>query len=77
MTTKVKPIPDGYHAITPYLIVSGAAKAIEFYKQAFDATEIMRMGAGEDRIMHAEIQIGDSRIMLADEWGAGQISSNA
>lgn len=62
----VKPIPDGYHSITPYLIVNGAAKALEFYAQAFGAKELMRMEMG-GIIGHAEIQIGDSRIMLADE----------
>ncbi len=63
----VKPIPDGYHTATPYLIVDAAADAIEFYKKAFDATELMRMPGADGRIGHAEIQIGDSRIMLADE----------
>jgi PhnB protein len=62
-----KPIPDGYHSVTPYLIVKGAAAAIEFYGKAFNATEIMRLGGPEGKIGHAEIQIGDSRIMLADE----------
>lgn len=63
----VKPIPEGYHTATPYLIVKGAAKAIDFYKRAFDAKELMRFAGPGDKIMHAEIQIGDSRIMLADE----------
>lgn len=63
----VKPIPDGYHTATPYLIVKGAAKAIEFYKQAFDATELMRFPGPGGKIMHAEIRIGNSPIMLADE----------
>ncbi len=62
----VKWQPDGYHAVTPYLIVSGAAKAIDFYKRAFGAQEIMRMADG-DRIGHAELKIGDSIVMLADE----------
>lgn len=62
-----KPIPDGYHSVTPYLIVKGAADAIEFYRRAFNATEIMRLGGPDGRVGHAEIQIGDSRIMLADE----------
>ncbi len=66
MTGKVKPIPDGYHTATPYLIVREAAKAIEFYKKAFGATEIMRMGDG-NKIHHAEIKIGTSPIMLGDE----------
>jgi PhnB protein len=67
MTGKVRPIPEGYHSVTPYLIVDGAAAAIEFYKKVFDATEVMRMPAPGGRIGHAEIKIGDSHIMLADE----------
>jgi PhnB protein len=62
----VNPVPSGYHSITPYLIVDGAAEAIEFYRQAFGATEVLRMPMG-DRIGHAEIRIGDSHVMLADE----------
>ena len=58
----VKPIPDGYHAVTPYLVVKGAADAIEFYKQAFGASETMRLNGPGDAVMHAEFQIGDSRI---------------
>jgi PhnB protein len=68
MTTPVKPIPDGYHSITPYLIIKGAADAIKFYETAFGATELFRMAQADGRIGHAEIQIGDSRIMLADEF---------
>jgi len=67
MASTVKPIPDGYHAITPYLSVKGAAAAIEFYKRAFGATEVLRMPRPDGRIGHAELTIGDSRIMLADE----------
>jgi PhnB protein len=63
----VKPIPDGYHSIQPYLYIRGAAQAIEFYKQAFGATERMRMNHPDGRIMHAEVEFGDSVIMLADE----------
>jgi PhnB protein len=63
----VKAIPDGYHAVTPYLIVQGAAAAIDFYKHAFGATELLRMPGPDNRIGHAEIRIGDSPIMLADE----------
>jgi PhnB protein len=63
----VKPIPDGYHAVTPYLIVKGAAKAIDFYKTVFNATELLRMPGPEGRVAHAEIKIGDSVVMLADE----------
>jgi len=64
----VKFTPDGYHTATPYLIVNGAAAAIEYYKKAFGATELFRMDAPGGKIGHAEIQIGDSRIMLADEF---------
>jgi len=67
MADKVKPVPDGYHTATPYLIVKGAAKAIEFYKQAFGATEVERMEMPDGKIAHAEIKIGDSIIMLGDE----------
>ena len=59
--------PTGYHSVTPYLIANDAARAIDFYKQAFGATEVMRMGAPGGKVGHAELQIGDSRIMLADE----------
>jgi PhnB protein len=64
----VKPIPDGYHTVTPYLIVKDAASAIAFYKKAFGATELFRMPDPSGRIGHAEIKIGDSPIMLADEF---------
>ena len=63
----VKPIPDGYHTVTPYLILSGAGEAIEFYKKALGATEMLRMEGPGGSIHHAEIKIGDSSIMLADE----------
>jgi len=63
----IKAIPDGYHSVTPYLIVSGAAEAIEFYKKAFGATELMRMPTPDGKVVHAEIRIGDSAVMLADE----------
>jgi PhnB protein len=62
-----KAIPDGYHSATPYLIVQGAADAIDFYKRAFGATELFRMQDTGGKIGHAEIRIGDSVIMLADE----------
>ena len=62
-----KPIPEGYHSVTPYLIVDDGAKAIEFYKKAFGAQEKFRLPMG-DRIGHAEIKIGDSHVMLADEF---------
>jgi PhnB protein len=63
----VKPIPEGYHTITPYLTVSGASEAIDFYKKAFGAKEIYRMDGPDGKVGHAELQIGDSRLMLADE----------
>ncbi len=68
MAGKVKPIPDGYHAATPYLIIRGAAAAIEFYKKVFSATEMFRMTQPDGRVGHAEIRIGDSVIMMADEF---------
>jgi len=64
----VKPVPEGYHTVTPYLFCKGAAAAIEYYKKAFGATEVMRFGAPDGQIGHAEIKIGDSVIMLADEF---------
>jgi PhnB protein len=73
MPGKVKPIPDKYHSITPYLIVNGAAGAIDFYKQAFGAVELFRMPQPDGRIGHAELKIGDSVIMLADEYPEMQI----
>lgn len=63
----VKPVPDGYHTVTPYLIIKDAANALEFYKKAFGATEIMRLPGPDGKVGHAEIKIGDSPIMLADE----------
>ena len=63
-----KPIPDGYHTATPYLTIKNAAGAIDFYKAAFGATEIMRMDSPDGKIAHAEIRIGDSPIMLSDEF---------
>ncbi len=68
-STPAKPIPDGYHTVTPYLIVQDAGKLIEFMKRAFGAEEIMRHPTPEGGIMHAEVKIGDSRIMLADARG--------
>jgi PhnB protein len=68
MSSTVKSIPEGYHSVTPYLIIKGAADAIEFYKKAFGATELFRMPQPDGRIGHAEIKIGDSPIMLADEY---------
>jgi PhnB protein len=64
----VKPVPDGYGTVTPYLYIKEAARAIEFYKQALGATELFRLAEPSGRIGHAELQIGNSRIMLADEF---------
>jgi PhnB protein len=64
----VKPIPDGYHTLTPFLTVKDAARAIEFYKQAFGAEERGVMKSPDGKVMHAELKIGDSIIMLADEF---------
>ena len=63
----VKPIPDAYHTVTPYLIVADAARALAFYRQAFGATERLKLEGPGGRIMHAEIGLGDSTVMLADE----------
>ncbi len=67
MATSVKAIPDGYHSITPYLTIKGAAQAIEFYKKALGAVELFRMAAPSGEIGHAELKIGNSIFMLADE----------
>jgi PhnB protein len=67
MAKSVNPIPEGYHTLTPYLYIRGAADAIEFYKKAFSAKELFRMPGPDGKIGHAEIQIGDSIAMLADE----------
>ena len=63
----VNAIPEGYHSVTPYLIINGASDAIDFYKKAFGATELFRMPTPDGKIGHAEIKIGNSPIMLADE----------
>jgi PhnB protein len=64
----VKKVPDGHSRVSPYLIVAGAERALEFYKQAFGAVELFRHGAPDGKIGHAEIRIGDTVIMLADEF---------
>jgi PhnB protein len=64
----VRPIPEGYHAVTPYLVVHDAARALNFYRRAFGAVEVMRLDMPGGRIGHAEIKVGDSHIMLADEF---------
>ncbi|MDX1900858.1 MAG: VOC family protein [Gammaproteobacteria bacterium] len=68
MKNVVAPIPEGYRSITPYLIVNNASQAIEFYKKAFNAVEVLRMDASPNKIGHAELMIGDSKLMLADEF---------
>ncbi len=68
MGSKVKKIPDGFHTVTPYIVLDDAARAIDFYKKAFDAKERGRMPTPDGRLMHAEIQIGDSIIMLSSEF---------
>jgi PhnB protein len=70
---QVKPIPEGMHTITPHLVCAGAADAIEFYKKAFGATEGGRMAGADGKLMHAMLHIGDSALMLVDEfpeWGS-------
>jgi PhnB protein len=66
--TNVKPIPEGYHTITPHLIVKNGAQAIEFYKKAFGAEELFRMNTPDGNVGHAQLKIGDSLFMLADEF---------
>jgi len=68
MNTKAKPVPEGFHTATPYLIITNAARAIEFYQDVFGATELTRLATPDGKVGHAEIRIGDSRIMLADEF---------
>jgi PhnB protein len=69
---KVKPIPDGMHAVTPHIVCAGAASAIEFYKKAFGAVESGRLPGPDGKLVHAAIRIGDSAVMMMDEmpeWG--------
>jgi PhnB protein len=73
----VQPIPAGYHSVTPYLILRDASAAIEFYKQAFNATEIMRLNGPDGSIAHAEIKIGDSPVMMSNECPEMGFSSPA
>ena len=70
--SRVKPVPEGMHSVTPHLVCAGAAAAIEFYKKAFGAVELTRMPGPQGKLMHASIRIGDSAVMLVDEspeWG--------
>jgi PhnB protein len=76
--SKVSYIPKDYHSVTPYLVIKGAAQAIDYYKKVFGATELFRMAGPDGKIGHAELKIGDSRIMLADEnpnMGQGHTSA--
>ena len=68
MADEVKAVPDGYHSVTPWVLVNGAVEAIEFYKKAFGATELSRMATPDGKIGHAEVQIGDSRVKISDEY---------
>lgn len=79
MADKVSYLPKGYNSVTPYLVVKGAAKAIDYYKKVFGATETVRMPGPDGTVGHAELTIGDSHIMLADEspgMGPGHISAD-
>lgn len=67
MTDRVNPVPEGFHTVTPYLICEDAAGAVDFYKNLFGATELMRLVHSDGKIQHAEIKIGDSPVMIADE----------
>jgi len=79
MTTRIKAIPEGYHTLTPHLVVKGASQAIEFYKKAFGAEEIIRLpGPDGKSLMHAAIKIGDSPLFLADEFpGMGSMGPHS
>jgi PhnB protein len=73
MTHQVKPVPEGFHTVTPHLVIKGAAEAIEFYKKAFDAEEISKLPGPDGRLMHGAVKIGDSIVFLVDEapeWGS-------
>ena len=76
MPNAVRPIPEGYHTITPQLTCRGAARAIDFYKSVFGAQEIMRMDGPGGKVMHAELKIGDSRFMLNDEMPGMSVAPN-
>ncbi len=75
MGSQAKPVPEGFHTVTPYLVVRDAAKAIEFYENAFEAEELFRLEGPPGKISHAEIKIGDSIIMLSDEVPSGDCRS--
>ena len=71
----VKPIPDGFHTVSPAIVIKDAAKAIQFYKKAFSAEEIMVLTGPNDSVVHAEIKIGDSIIMISEEWPGHHVQS--
>jgi uncharacterized glyoxalase superfamily protein PhnB len=73
----VKPIPEGYHSVQPYLIVKGAGDLLEFVKTVFDATETGKMAARDGTLMHGEVKIGDSTVMMADAQGPSQPTTAA
>ncbi len=77
MSNAVNPIPKGYHSITPQLTCRDAARAIDFYKSVLGATEIMRMPGPDGKVMHAELQIGDSRLMVNDEFPGMAVAPNS
>jgi PhnB protein len=76
MPSAVRPIPEGYHSITPQLTCRDAARAIDFYKSVFGAQEVMRMPDPSGKVMHAEMKIGDSRFMLNDEFPGMAVAPN-
>jgi PhnB protein len=67
MTHQVKPVPEGFHTVTPHLVIKGAAEAIEFYKEAFGAEELRRLPGPDGKLIHAAVKIGDSVVFLVDE----------
>jgi PhnB protein len=75
MAKQVSPIPRGYHTVTPYLSVRNAAQALDFYKRAFGAEEVMRMNNPQGAVSHAEIKIGDSIVMIAEEASSSGLRS--
>jgi PhnB protein len=75
MPAQVQPIPKGYHTVTPYLVLDNAAGAIEYYRKAFGAQEVMRMAGPPGKIAHAELRIGDSMIMVSDEMPGSSTKS--
>jgi PhnB protein len=76
MPNSVRPIPEGFHSLTPHLTCRDAARAIDFYKSIFGATEVMRMASPDGKIMHAELKFGDSHLMLNDEIPGMAVAPN-